>query len=195
MYRTASLILLTLLATGCAATRTSVIPPGATLYANDSRYANIRGSDLFGKVQVLTFFLPGADGHRQALLASERVHRAYLQRDDVEVKAIAVSFSANIQPEGRLIHDLARWDTSMPAYWDRNAEIASAFNIGIGRATSTSRGTSIQPFNHHPGRRIRNMPLTVVLDRDGKVAYRQRGGAASPLHDRRLMQAVLTASQ
>ncbi|CAN5548694.1 hypothetical protein BH23BAC4_BH23BAC4_08410 [soil metagenome] len=168
--RTASLVVLTLLAAGCAAFGTSLIPPGATLYANDSRYANIRGSELFGKVQVLTFFLPGYEEDRQALLAAERVHRAYLERDDVEVKAIAVSLNAEIHPEGRLIHDLSRWEITMPAYWDRNAEVWRAFNsFGI--------------------------PLTLVLDREGTVVYRRRGGAASPLHDRRLMQAVLTASQ
>jgi hypothetical protein len=191
MHRSPLLVLLLAWA-GCASAPT-LVPPGATLYANDSRMPDLKGSDLSGRVVVLAFVLPGFDEHRQLLASVDRVHRTFAGNEEVSVKAIAVSFGTAIHPEGKFIHDLGRYGVTVPAYWDRNAVVASAFHISVGRTTNTTRGPRDFPHARHPGARIRNMPLVVVLDREGRTVYRRPGGGVTPYHDEQLMAAVVRA--
>ncbi|CAN5548752.1 hypothetical protein BH23BAC4_BH23BAC4_08420 [soil metagenome] len=176
---------------GCFGTR-HVMPGAVPLYSTDADYNNITTGDLEGAVTVLVLHESVSEAS-QILRSAERIHQAYLEREDVRVLAVSVRWSSAL-PGRTYSPELGRYGFSMPMYVDRNGELASVFNVRRGRATSSTRGRLLGPFRPSPGHEMGtvtlNLPQTIVINRQGEVAYRRLGAGASALHDRRLIEAV-----
>ncbi|CAN5548443.1 hypothetical protein BH23BAC4_BH23BAC4_08390 [soil metagenome] len=152
---------------GCAGGLTGT-PFTSTL---ELRSASLEREDLYGtamagRVTVVSFFTPDCPDCHHFLRDMDELRAIHGNRPDLI--AIAVTspqgFGSAEDPRPEMRAYLSARSVSTPAYWDAQGRLTTALNAETGQ--------------------------TVVVDRDGRIVFRQRSQIRSPRQTDRLIEAV-----